>query len=432
MAYVIIGNSAAGLFAAEAIRQHDREQPLIIISDEPYPAYSRCLTSYYIGGQVTEQQMYLRPHDFYQRLGIDLQLNQKVIGVDLDKKQVVTQKGDAFSYTKLLVASGASPQMPNIPGIDSRGVFGLRTLDDAKAIAARATKGKQAVVLGGGLVSLKAAYALCRRGVDVTVVVTSNQVMSQVLDATAAAMVEQKLTELGIKFLKGMAVSAIEADGSNQVSGVQLACGDKLPARLVLVGKGVRPNTGFLTESGLVKHAGDPLQVNRQQATSVSDVYAAGDVALSYDLAREEYRLNAIWPNATEQGMVAGANMAGATKEYPGSISMNSAVFADLSVIAAGITRPQENDYRVLTDGNPQKGYYRKLVLADDRLVGYILAGDTSRAGLYTGLIKKRHSIKNLSELLQEKPRSWISLAGLVGTNRDNSLLHLIKFGDGT
>ncbi|MBO8169558.1 MAG: NAD(P)/FAD-dependent oxidoreductase [Thermoanaerobacteraceae bacterium] len=413
MAYVIIGNSAAGIAAAERIRRYDREKPVIIITDEQYSAYSRCLTSYYLAGQLTERDMYLRPADFYDRLGIDLKRRQKVVAVDQEKKVVVTDKGQSISYTKLLVAAGASPKVPVIPGINSRGVYQLRTLDDAKKIAMDAGEGKNAVILGGGLVSLKAAAALWQRKMQVTVLVSSNQVMSQTLDQTAAGFVESKLKEMGITVKKQTRAMLVE-NRNNRVTGVRLAGGEFFPADIVVVGKGVRPNTGFFLGTDLVNEAGAPLRVNRYQQTADQDIYAAGDVALTYDLVQEDYTYNAIWPNAVEQGAVAGENMAGISCEYAGSISMNSAVFGGLSVIAAGITRPGSG-LQVLEEENPRAGTYKKLVFAENRLVGYILVGDTARAGLYTGLIKSRKKLTNPDSLL-EKPRRFLHINSHLGT----------------
>jgi len=410
MAYVIIGNSAAGIAAAEAIRKINKKEPLIMISDEPYRAYSRCLTTYYLERTVAEEYMYLRPPDFYSRLGIDLKTGRKVTAVNPQVKEVITGDGERFSYSKLLIATGASPKFPDLPGINYNGVFGMRTLDDAKNVAAVAAPGKKALVLGGGLVSLKTAAALCKIEVDVTVLVSSDRIMSRVLDKMSAAILESELTGMGVKILKGTTVASIEGN-NGVVQGVQLATGEYFPADFVIVGKGVKPNTAFLKDSGLVSEAGEPLQINMRQETALVDIYAAGDVALSYDLLEEKYTHNAIWPNATEQGAVAGLNMAGVNKEYPGSISMNSAVFGKLSVIAAGITCPRGDDYWVIADYKSGKGVYKKLVLDDDRLVGYILTGDTSRAGLYTALIRSKRRIKNTEKLFTGQGRSFVNLS---------------------
>ncbi len=410
MAYVIIGNSAAGVAAAERVRQIDKNGKIIIISDEPHAAYSRCLTSYYLAGRVQERDMYLRPGSFYEKLGIDFYPGQRVTVVDPDGKEVTTEQGMRFTYAKLLLATGASPVVPDIPGIHAGGVFTLRTLADAKNIEAACSNGGRAVILGGGLVSLKTAAALRDRGMNVTVLVSSNRVMSRTLAETAAGLVEEQLVRIGIKVKKNTRVISVESDSHGRVTGVKLANGEIHPADLVVVGKGVRPNTGLIKDTGLVGEAGEAVRVNRRQETDCKDIYAAGDAALTYNILEEKYSYNAIWPNAVEQGAVAGTNMAGVPKEYPGSIAMNSASFGGVPVMTAGITRPGEQGFEVFEERDA--GSYRMLVLKEGRLVGYTLFGDTSRAGLYTGIIKSgKQFISN--QALWQKPRRFVTLANL-------------------
>ncbi|WP_366924399.1 FAD-dependent oxidoreductase [Metallumcola ferriviriculae] len=411
MAYVIIGNSAAGIAAAEGIRQQDKSKSIAIISDEPHAAYSRCLTSYYLGGEVTEAGMQLRQDGFYTNMGIDLRAGQKVTCIDPDSKKVVMEGGMKIAYDKLLIAAGASPKVPDLPGLSSSGIFTLRTLADAKRIAQAADKGNKAVILGGGLVSLKTAAALRHRGTDVTVLVSSNRVMSRTLGETAAKMVEEQLGDLGVTVITRSSVKAVEADASGNVSGVKLENGELFPADFVVVGKGVRPNTGILEQAGLVTAAGQPVSVNRYQETRLEGVYAAGDVALTYDILEERYVYNAIWPNAVEQGKIAGANMAGAAKVYGGSISMNAAVFGGMSIIAAGIGQPQQSGFRVFEERNSKQRSYQQLVVAENRLAGYTLIGDTARAGLYTALIKSRQVFKSVDKLVHCCNRSYVTLS---------------------
>ena len=411
MAYLILGNSAAGIAAAERIRQIDRNNSITILSDEPHAAYSRCLTSYYLGGQVTEQDMFLRANNFYQAMGISFQPKQKAVAVKPDKKQVVTDQDNIYSYDKLLIATGASANRPSLPGLESDGVFSLRTMDDAKAIGATCQKGRQAVVLGGGLVSLKVAAALYQRGMNVTVLVGSNRVMSQNLGDTAAGLVEEQLARMGITVKKGTRPVSVESDADGTVTGVKLHNGDFYQADLVIVGKGVRPNSSFLKETGLVNEDCEPLKVNPRQETALKDIYAAGDVALTYNIIDENYSYSAIWPNALEQGAAAGTNMAGLAKKYPGSIPMNSASFGGVPVIAAGITQPGAEGCAFMEDKDA-KGNYRMLVLDAGRLVGFTLFGDTARAGLYTGIIKSRKQFQS-NQILWQKPRNYLSLTGI-------------------
>ncbi len=390
MRYVIIGNSAAGVFAAETIRGLDKSGQIEVVSNERYPAYARCLTSYYLTGQMSDEQMMIRDADFYDRSNIILNSGQKVTGLDTAASKVFTDTGHVYHYNKLLIASGASPVMPDIPGVGMKGVFGLRTLDDAKEIAASARQGRHAVVMGGGLVSLKAAYALMKAGLSVTCIVSSGQILSQMLDREAARILGDLLTGHGldIRFYTDAAeIIGEEIAGETVARGVRLTSGETVPADIIIIGKGVTPNTGFVAGSGIETDRG--ILVNDYLETTVPDIYAAGDVAQSVDILTGQRTINAIWPNAAEQGTVAGRNMAGSPAVYQGSMSMNSADFFGLSTIAAGNPRAEGDEYEVVRLF-PGPGLYRRLVFRGDRLVGYIMVGNTGRAGILTSLIRER------------------------------------------
>lgn len=390
MRYVIIGNSAAGIFAAEAIRKHDPIGQVDILSDENYPAYARCMTSYFLGGKISDAQLYIRDKDFYSRNKFNLHTGQKVIGIDTVKREVHTITGELFTYNRLLIATGASPTIPELEGIDNKGIFGLRTLSDAKGILNYIGQGQQAVVMGGGFVALKAAYALQKAGKDVTCIITSGQVLSQMLDREAADIVANVLTSNGIKIKFYTDVKKIvgykNRFGEKGVKSLQLINGEEIPADVVIIGKGVTPNVDFLEDSGINVDYG--ITVNEYMQTNVTDVYAAGDVAQGHDIISGRLSINAIWPNATDQGTIAGMNMTGVSTTYSGSIGMNSADFYGLSTIAAGLTKGKEADGYEVVRLFPGKNLYRKLVFKEDRLKGYILVGQTAKAGILTALIK--------------------------------------------
>ncbi|MBU7006911.1 NAD(P)/FAD-dependent oxidoreductase [Phosphitispora fastidiosa] len=390
MRYLIIGNSAAGVSAAETIRGLDKSGQIDIISDERYPAYARCLTSYYLAGQMSDEQMMIRNADFYARNKIILNTGQKATGIDAAARVVRTDNGHVYSYDKLLIATGASPVIPDIPGAEMKGVFGLRTLDDAKGIAACAGQGGHAVVMGGGFVSLKAAYALLKAGLRVTCIVSSGQILSQMLDREAARILGDLLISHGldIKFYADAAEIAGESiDGVMTAHSVKLTTGETIPADVVIIGKGVTPNTGFLSGSGIDTDRG--ILVNEHLETTVPDIYAAGDVAQALDILTGQRSINAIWPNAAEQGTAAGRNMAGSPVVYEGSLGMNSADFFGLSTIAAGNPKAEGDEYEVVKLF-PGCNIYRRLVFKGDNLIGYIMVGKTARAGILTSLIREK------------------------------------------
>lgn len=386
MRYVIIGNSAAGVSAAESIRQLDKNGSIDILSDEPYSMYARCLTSYYLAGKLPESKIFFHSADFYSRLNISLRLSHKAVKIDRLNGYVITEAGASYGYDKLLIASGASPVKPAIPGSEFQGVFTLRTLDDAKNIRNRAQQGQKAVMIGGGFVALKAAYALRQAGLAVSCIISSGNVLSQMLDQDAADMVRSNLAAHGVEFRFNSDVTEVLGhDGV--VSAVRLTDGGELPADLVIMGKGVKPNTSFLAGSGVTMDQG--ILINEFMETNVTGIYAAGDVAQGFDLISGKHKINALWPNAIEQGKAAGRNMAGCPTRLTGTIAMNSADFYGVSTIAVGAAKASGEGYEVVKL-RPKPGIYRRLVFKEDRLVGCILVGEPAKTGVLTELIRQQ------------------------------------------
>ncbi|TGE31187.1 NAD(P)/FAD-dependent oxidoreductase [Desulfosporosinus sp. Sb-LF] len=391
MTYIVVGNSAAGLFAIEEIRRHDTESELIVLTAEQEPSYSRCLTTYFLAGDIPASHLYLRNADFAERLNLKIVYGVKVNRIDPTRQMVRSIDGREWHYSKLLIAMGASANKLTIPGGTLPEVFTLRTMGDALAINKTLDQGaKKAVVIGGGLISLKSAYALRKRGLEVTVVVSSGQILSQMLDEKSADMIQAHLRVNGFKFL--LQTEAMTITGEDHVQGVQITPKTELATNLVIVGKGVHPNIRGLSDFGF--NIGQGLQVDSSLATNHPNIYAAGDIAETWDLVRQKFTVNATWPNATTQGRIAGANMCGRQEVYPGSLSLNSVDFFGLSAMSVGITKLQDNngtgdwdqEEDLKTVGNMSN--YRKLIWQGDILRGFILVGDTSQCGVLTGLIK--------------------------------------------
>ncbi|MDP4160494.1 MAG: FAD-dependent oxidoreductase [Bacillota bacterium] len=391
MTYIVVGNSAAGLFAVEEIRRHDKQSELIILTAEQEPSYSRCLTTYFLAGDIPVSHLYLRNSDLAERLNLKIVYGVKVNGIDPTQQIVRSSDGQEWHYSKLLLAMGSSPKKITIPGADLPEVFTLRTMVDALAINKVLERGAQkAVVIGGGLVSLKSAYALRKRGLEVTVVVSSKQILSQMLDQKAAEIIQKHLRINGINFVLDTEVKLIT--GNDHVKGVMISPQTVLAADLVIVGKGVVPNVGGLKDSGF--NIGRGLKVDSSLATNLPNIYAAGDIAETWDLVRQKFMVNATWPNATTQGRIAGANMCGGQEVYPGSLGLNSVDFFGLSAMSVGITKLPDNmnsgdwkqEENLKMEGD--KSIYRKLIWQGDILKGFILVGDSSQCGVLTTLIK--------------------------------------------
>ena len=403
--YVLLGNSAAAIAAAEAIRANDKKGTIAIVSAEDSYAYSPALTTYYISGNIAAERVFYRKKDFYDSLKIKTFLGKPAVSLNKKNKTVELDNNEKISYEKLLIATGGAPKKPDIKGAGLKGVFTLRTMDDAEKIKERAAEAKNAVVLGGGLVGLRAAYALHQRGLKITVVVGSKNILSQNMDEKAAAIMQNWLKEKHFNILTETNVAAIE--GKTEVKSVKLGDGSKIEAEMVIIGKGVAPNASFAKEAGLEVDRG--IVVNDEQLTNDANIYAAGDVAQGYDKLLKKKVVNAIWPVAVDQGRVAGSNMAGAKAKYNGSFAMNSVDFFGLTAQSMGITRPNNpKDYEIIVKSEPAKNIYRKLVLKDDVLVGAVLIGDVDRAGILTSLIDDGTKVSDFKEDLKGDEISYM------------------------
>ncbi len=407
MNYVIIGGSAAGITAAETLRGSDKKSDITLISDEKFPLYSRCLLTYLIAGSLDESGLYFKDRNFYKNNNIKTYLGKKATSIDTKKKIVFLEEGIQILYDKLLLATGASPKGVDVLGADKKGVFALRKIDDARAIMEILPRVKEIAVLGGGLIGLRVAYALRQK--QVTVVVKSPQVLSQMVDREAARIIASILEKNGIKIMTGVAAS--EIIGREVVEGIILDNAEKLSCQIVIIGKGVRPNTEIASSAGI--KVDGAVVVDKFLRTSDENIFAAGDVAETYDIARETKRINALWPCAVEQGQMAALNMLGEKKIYDGSLSMNSVDFFGLPCISMGITKPKrEEDYEIISKTG--EDIYKKFVLKENKIVGVILVGDILPAGIISALVKKRIDTSSIKHLLLEDTFDYAKIMPLV------------------
>jgi NAD(P)H-nitrite reductase large subunit len=409
--YVIIGNSAAAVGAIEAIRQHDAENPITVVADEPQHVYSRPLISYLLGGMTDEAHMDYRPRDFYARQRVETMLGVEVMRVNPQEQSLALAGGGALAYDRLLIATGGRPFVPPVPGVDMKGVFTFTRWDDAQRIANYIEKhgARSALVVGGGLIGLKTAEALMARSVRVTIVELADRILSMTFDRTASKLAESLLRRAGAEIRIGVTVKEIvERDG--RVDHAILQDGERVECDLVVFAIGVRPNVGLIPpEAGIQVNRG--ILVDRRMQTGVPNVCAAGDCAEGYDMLLGDNRPIAIWPNAYRQGAVAGSNMAGVEREYEGGFPMNSIEVCGVPTISVGLTDLPEGDgCEVLERYDRAAPAYKRLVLRDSRLVGAICIGNVDRAGIYTGLIRDRADVAPFKDHLLAGNFGLISL----------------------
>jgi NAD(P)H-nitrite reductase large subunit len=397
--YLIIGNSAGGIGAAEAIREVDKAGTISIVSDEPYPTYSRPLISQYLAERCPLPRMLFRPPDFYEKKGIQAILGRKVTELDIDKHDIKLEDGRTIIWDKLLLATGGLPIVPQIAGIDLKGVFAFTTLDDAKAIdqfLSHHQGNARAVVMGGGLIGVSVAEALVKRGVEVTVVEMKERILNTILDEEASALGETALKESGVEIITGHSVSKVGSYLPGEATGVILDDGQPIPCDMVIAAIGVRPRTEIVAGTGIKINRG--IIVDRHMTTSHPDVYACGDVAEAYDFIYGENRLTPIWPNAYLGGRVAGFNMAGILAEYQGGTAMNSLKYFGVAIVSAGIVIPLDDSYEVMRER--QDHIYRKVILKDGLIVGLVFAGDIEKSGIIYNLMKDRVNAEAFKQVL--------------------------------
>ena len=385
MKYVILGNGISGVCAAETIRKFDPQSSLTIIADESAIPYSRPMISMVLSGEVLPEQLPIRSDRFYEELNISAVLGRRATGIDVDRKQVVIQEGEAHPFDRLLIATGADPRPIDADGTDLNNIFYMRTDAHVRSMLKAVPKVKKGLVLGGGLVGFKAAYGLIRQGIGVTMLITSGYPLSLQVDQTAGNMILDELRGKGLDVRVGISVEAFE--GETAVSGARLSDGNRLDCDMVIVGKGVLPALSFVPRDEITVDLG--IVVNEYLQTSMPDIYAAGDAAESIDIARKERWVNAIWPEAVTQGHIAGMNMTGRPVAYKGSLSRNVLRILDLDVMTVGLVNPPDNaGYDIYSEVNARNKTYRKLVFRDNTLVGALLLNDIEQGGVLMGLIQ--------------------------------------------
>jgi len=417
MKYLIIGISAAGISAIESIRDIDKKSEIVAVTEEDYPhVYSRCLLSYYLAGDIPEEKIKYRDDNFFKEKNVEVIFGKKVEKIVPERKIVLLSTGETIQYDKLLIATGAKSKMEEIPGKDLFGVFGLRNVKDAKNILSIIPKCKEAVILGGGLIGLRAAYALVKRGIKVTVVVKSPHILSQIVAKEEAEIVQQHIVKNGINILTNLAAKEIVSVGENLV--VILENNEKLFSQLVIVGKGVQPNIELVKDTDIKTNYG--IVVNEYLQTTVDNIYAAGDVAEYYDITTKEYTINALWPNAVIQGKIAGVNMVeGNIKKYDGTLANNSIDFFGLPLISCGITKPKTKEFEVLVKKDVKKNFYKKIVIKDNIILGFVLIGKIENAGVYRELVRKQVDISLIKHQVLDENFDFSNVIPLINQQRE-------------
>ena len=412
--YVVLGNSVAGIAAAQEIRRHDPEGQITIVSDEKTFGYSRAMLPLYIAGKKSKKDTVFAPSAVYASHKIRLLKGETAEAVDAREQHVRLGSGKRLPYDRLLVATGSSSRTLDVSGKELSGIFPLRKMTDAEAIKRhlRSCRGP-VVIVGGGLVGVKSLEALAGKKKEIHLVISSDRILSQMLDRTASDFFLGAFEKNGVHVHFHTDVTAFH--GRDRLEGVSLSDGARLSCDLAIIGKGVNPNVGCLKETGVAMNQG--VRVDAHMATNVPSIFAAGDVAEPIDVLQQRNVPSTIWPSATEGGRIAGLNMAGVPATFSGALRMNSVEILGVRVISAGVWEGGEQ----LTSLDRAKPLYRKLIHADGRLNGFLLLGDVRCAGVLTSLVKNRTEVsagalaRDLERGFSYRPRLY-ALGGSIQT----------------
>jgi NAD(P)H-nitrite reductase large subunit len=388
MHHVILGAGPAGVTAAETLRHARGGDEITLISGEEVPPYSRMAIPYLLHGNIKEQGTYLRQAPgHYEKLGIKV-MHGRAGGIDTKGRRLFLAGGPEIAYDRLLVATGASPIMPQIDGANLPGVHSCWTLADAREIAAIIDKGAPVVLCGAGFIGSIILEAIHSRGADLTVVELAPRMVSRMMDETAGGMLKRWCEAKGVRVLTGQRVeriTSVQGEGGGGPLRVQLSSGGTIPARLVVMAVGVRPNTGFLVGSGV--SVGRGIGVDDHLRTSAPDVYAAGDCCEALDFSTGKPEMLAIQPTAVEHGRIAALNMAGMPTRHRGSLNMN--VLDTMGLISSSFGLWQGGKGGGSAKQIDETGYrYMRLEFEGERLVGAQCVGHTENVGILRGLIQ--------------------------------------------
>lgn len=401
--YVIIGNGTASAACVEGIRSVDREGGITVVSGENHHVYSRPLISYLLEGKTDTERMKYRGDSFYADNGCDL-IYARAVSLDPGKKRVALDTGEELPYDEVCVATGSRPFVPPIEGLDTVDrKFGFMTLDDALALREALTKESRVLIVGAGLIGLKCAEGIRDLAGSITVCDLADRVLSSILDPECAGIVQKHLEANGLHFMLGDTAVRFEGNVALMKSGKQVEFD------VLVLAVGVRAETGLVKDAG--GEVGRGIVTDGQMRSSLPSVFAAGDCAEGFDSSTGSNRVLAILPNAYMQGFTAGVNMAGGDRSLTNAIPMNSIGFFGLHVMTAGAYGGE------MTEERSESGL-RRFFIGEDRLLGFILIGETGRAGIYTSLIREKTPLSSIDFELMKKNASNMIYSAQIRRNK--------------
>ena len=376
---MVIGNGMASHRLVETLLRHPaRPARITVIGEEPVPAYNRILLSPRLAGELEQQALTLQDPEALAQQGVTLRLGQRVAQIDRQRQRVITHSGNALSYDRLVIATGSRSAMPDLPGVNLRGVHGFRTLEDVATLEATAQRGGHVVVVGGGLLGLEAADGLRKRGgptLSVSLLQRSERLMNRQLDTTAAKLLETTLQERGMTFHTGVTLTGLQDDGHGQVCAVTLADGRQLPADHVIMAAGVCPNSALGQQAGLACERA--ILVDGHLTTSDPNIFALGECCQF-----EQHTYGLVEPIWRQVEVLAAVLCGEAPAHYSEAPTATKLKVSGVQLYAFGPTEAEPH-HDTLHYLDPENGDYCRLLMHQGRLEGAILYGDTRHGPWY-------------------------------------------------
>lgn len=402
MTYVIVGAGPAGVEAAETLAIHAKGSEIVLVGGEPEPPYSRMAIPYFLTGNIEDHGTHLRKgENWYEESGIRY-LQGRAKSLSPDESVLRLEDGTELKYEKLLIATGARPVKPPVPGLDLPGVHHCWTLEDVRNIKGLTGSGKDVILIGAGFIGSIILEALLESGANLTVVEAEDRMVPRMMNQVAGNLIKKWCEKKGVTVLTSTRVSGVSQAAGGRLE-VDLGA-ERKTVDLVVVAAGVKPNVDFLEGSGI--EVADGVIVDHHLKTSVDNVYAAGDCAKGPDFFGG-WEVHAIQPTSTEHGRIAGLNMAGKDVPYRGSLQMNVLDTAGLISTSFGQFEGVEGG-EVVEDLKEDSFRYLRLTFDGDHVVGALTLGRTEHVGVLRGLIQTPVSLGPWKEELMKNPGRFV------------------------
>jgi len=395
MKYVIIGSSAAGISALQTLIKIDSNSEVVCLSQEKEFPYNKCFLADYFSKSTEESSLYLKPNEFFQDSRISLLLNTEVVQLRPKEKEILTAAGKSISYDKLLLATGSSPIIPKISGSENvKGIFTFHALRDTVALQnfIDTYKVQNAIVIGAGLTGLECADALQKNDISVSVINKSDYVLSSLITPSMAEFIQQKMKEKGIDCLNNESVVSI-SNTNGLVSSVLLASGKNSSCDLIVFACGSQPNTTLAMNAGIITD-NKAIVTNEYLQTSISDIYAAGDIMRAKNIFSGMYMRSCMWPDAMLQGRIAAMNMAGKEKTYPGIHFQAESMFFGLDFFACGKSIKEYSTSHLTI--KKDLSFYHGFGITQSYLESCVLIGNCEEKFTIRKLIQTKQSISEI------------------------------------